>query len=185
MIRLIENNLTKNKHVVNFMDHFGRVLGFKPEPDGFPISWRLYDEHLNEYCNEEDCKKFLPDFLKNLPYTFGDYIVTKSEKDLDVNLEELNIHLIPDNPEDKAMVLIAEFFAQGFYTAEFSLDPLDKEALNGNNYCHIQSSTENRITTLFKEYDETFSEIKEKVAKLDHIQHELKNIFATIQNTKG
>lgn len=179
MIRLIENTLTKNKYVVNFMDHHGRVLGFNPEPDGFPISWRLYDEKSNESCNEDMCgNKFLPDYLKNLPYSFGEYLVTKSNNDKNGNLEELNIHLIPDNPNIKPIVLVADFFAQGFYTADFSLTTEDKNIINTTKMDQIDLLDTNNVNKILEEYDSIIKDINEKISELTSLKSKIIKLLA-------
>lgn len=178
MIRLIENNLTKKKNVLNFIDNHGKVLGFNPEPDGLPICWVLYDEFLNDICCEEECSKFLPDFLNNLPYTFGEHIVSKCEQNSDGKKEELSIHLIPDDPSKKSLLLIVEFFAQGFYTAEFSLNPEDKEIFDAAKLTRVNSPEEIDIAKLLAEYDSTITEIQEKLSSLKNIKTNLIKIFA-------
>lgn len=173
MIRLIENSLTRKKNVLNFMDNHGKVLGFNPEPDGLPISWILYDECLNEVCCEDDCSKFLPDYLNNLPYTFGEYTVSKCEENSDGKKEELSIQLIPDDPCEKTLLLIVEFFAQGFYTAEFSLDPKDKDDFTADRLSRVKSAVELDINSMLTDYDNTVADIQEKISNLMSLKTKL------------
>lgn len=178
MIRLIENNLTKKKNVLNFIDNHGKVLGFNPEPDGLPICWVLYDEFLNDICCEEECSKFLPDYLNNLPYTFGEHIVSKCEQNSDGKKEELSIHLIPDDPSKKSLLLIVEFFAQGFYTAEFSLNPEDKEIFDTNKLSRVNSPEEIDVAKILEEYDTVIENIQENLQQLNSLKTKLVKVLA-------
>lgn len=178
MIRLIENSLTKKKNVLNFIDNHGKVLGFNPEPDGLPICWVLYDEFLNDICCEEECSKFLPDYLNNLPYTFGEHIVSKCEQNSDGKKEELSIHLIPDDPSKKSLLLIVEFFAQGFYTAEFSLNPEDKEIFDANKLSRVNSPEEIDVAKILEEYDTVIENIQENLQQLNSLKTKLVKVLA-------
>jgi len=128
MITLLDNSQTQNKHICNFVDDRGRVIGFNPYPYGKRIKYsiRNHDGHLL-FSETDEPIEFL---LVGMFVRFEDVAFTTSNDDDTINA--INFTIVRDsNPEYRYSVHI--------------------EGQGGEYYCEDLGLTKEELQELFSQ----------------------------------
>lgn len=93
MITVLENSLTRKKHVLNLVDHRGKVIGFNPYPGNIKLKYKLYrsDGYLILTDDDEPIEKY----LIGAPFHFGPNVSFTQDTETD-SLTAMHIDLVSD-----------------------------------------------------------------------------------------
>lgn len=144
MITLLENSQTRNKHICNFVDDRGKVIGFNPYPDGKRIKYSIRNRDGRLLFTELD--ESVDSILVGMQAHFEDITFTTSTDDDTINA--INFTLVRDpNPE---------------YTYTVHI-----EGRGGEYYCEDLGLPKEELQELFS--PEKINEAKASIPKLAKI----------------
>lgn len=171
MIKLIQNEMTRKRGSLNFMDQNGKVVGFNPRPDGYPLSFFVYTQTGEELDTQG---RFIEDYLDGLPYSFGkDGHIIKHDFATEAQ-DKLVISLVPDG-ENAPLILHIICLNSLYYTADFVLSDEDRMAFRrATPRPDIENSTHlAEINHVMTELIHAREQVSQAIADLDHLKKRL------------